>query len=87
VPTRRDNPGYDFLLTMPDGATADLSLKSYGISYHEASFRQEASKTEEVFLSLLRERGSLGAVLMASEHLSRLDRLECAAHHARRLAA
>jgi hypothetical protein len=65
VPTRRDNPGYDFLLTMPDGATADLSLKSYGISYHEASFRQEASKTEEVFLSLLRERGSLGAVLMA----------------------
>ena len=87
MPTRRDNPGYDFLLTMPDGATADLSLKSYGISYHEASFRQEASKTEEVFLSLLRERGSLGAVLMASEHLSRLDRLECAAHHARRLAA
>ena len=65
MPTRRDNPGYDFLLTMPDGATADLSLKSYGISYHEASFRQEASKTEEVFLSLLRERGSLGAVLMA----------------------
>ena len=26
MPTRRDNPGYDFLLTMPDGATADLSL-------------------------------------------------------------
>jgi len=53
APTKRNNPGYDFLLTMPDGATADLSLKSYGTSYHEATFRQEAAKTEQAFLSLL----------------------------------
>jgi hypothetical protein len=65
VPTRRNNPGYDFLVAMRDGATADLSLKSYGTSYHEATFREEAAKSERALLSLLRERGSVGAVLMA----------------------
>ena len=47
VPTKRNKPGYDFLLTVPDGATADLSLKGYGTSYHEAMFRDEAAKTEQ----------------------------------------
>lgn len=65
VPTKRNNPGYDFLLTMPDGATADLSLKSYGTSYHEGLFREEAAKSEQAFLDVLRDRGSVGAVLMA----------------------
>ncbi len=65
VPTKRSNPGYDFLLTMPDGSTADLSLKGYGTSYHEAMFRQEAAKTEQALLSILKERNAVGAVLMA----------------------
>jgi hypothetical protein len=65
VPTKRNNPGYDFFLTMPDGATADLSLKSYGTSYHEATFREEAAKIEQALLDMLKERGSVGAVLMA----------------------
>lgn len=65
VPTKRSNPGYDFVLTMPDGATADLSLKAYGTSYHEAAFRAEAARTEQALLGILRERHSVGAVLMA----------------------
>jgi len=65
VPTKRNNPGYDFLLTVPDGATADLSLKGYGTSYHEAMFRDEAAKTEQALFGMLRERGSVGAVLLA----------------------
>jgi hypothetical protein len=27
-PTKRNNPGYDAVLTVADGATADISLKS-----------------------------------------------------------
>jgi hypothetical protein len=65
VPTKHNNPGYDLLLTMPDGANADISLKSFGISFHETTFRKRAAETEQAFISLLRECGTGGAVLNA----------------------
>lgn len=46
-PTRSGNPGYDLVLTTPDNATADISLKCYGLSTHEMTFRQQAVQTED----------------------------------------
>jgi hypothetical protein len=63
-PTKRNAPGYDAVVTLPDGAEIDLSIKSYGTSTHEAAFREEAQQTEQAFLQLpvIRQQG---AALMA----------------------
>jgi hypothetical protein len=63
-PTKRNNPGYDAILTMPDGATFDISFKSYGTSAHELTFRREAERTKEAFQMFL-EQAREGGVLYA----------------------
>jgi hypothetical protein len=65
IPKQHSNPGYDFSLVLPDGGTADVSLKGYGTSVHEANFRREAAEAKEAFVRLLHERRSLGSGLMA----------------------
>jgi hypothetical protein len=59
-PTKSNHPGYDAVLTAQDGATADISLKSYGTSSHEIAFREQAARTEEAFLRVLAERQEAG---------------------------
>lgn len=49
---------------MPSGGEADVSLKSYGTSTHERTFRAQAAATEQTFIRLLTERRSIGAVLL-----------------------
>jgi hypothetical protein len=63
-PTKRSNPGYDAILTLPDQATVDVSLKSYGTSTHEMEFRTQAEQAQEEFTSLLQSRNSVGGVLL-----------------------
>jgi hypothetical protein len=65
VPTPRNYPGYDLVLTMRDGGEADISLKSYGTSFHESTFREQAAKSERAFIQLLKDRQSEGGVLLA----------------------
>jgi hypothetical protein len=55
-PTKSNHPGYDAVLMAQDSATADISLKSYGTSSHEMTFREQATRTEEAFRRLLVER-------------------------------
>ncbi|MGJ5041902.1 MULTISPECIES: hypothetical protein [unclassified Bradyrhizobium] len=63
-PTTRNHPGYDAVVTTADGATADISLKSYGASAHEQEFTKQAKLTEEAILRVFKERGH-GGVLFA----------------------
>jgi hypothetical protein len=62
-PTGRNAPGYDAVLALPDGAEADISLKSYGTSTHEETFRKQAASTEQAFIATMKARQSAGAVL------------------------
>jgi hypothetical protein len=62
-PTKRSNPGYDAVLMLPDQATVDISLKSYGTSTHELEFRKQAAHVQEEFTNLLKSRDSTGGVL------------------------
>jgi hypothetical protein len=64
-PTKRNYPGYDLRVIFPDGAAADISLKSYGTSAHEKTFRMQAVATERTLLNLLSRGNSSGSVLMA----------------------
>ena len=75
IPKQGGNPGYDFSLILPDGGAADLSLKGYGTSAHEANFRGEAAEAKEVFIRLLREKEASGGVLtaIANTYPSRAD--------------
>jgi hypothetical protein len=50
IPKPDGNPGYDFSLILPDGGTADVSLKGYGTSAHEAYFRREAAEAKDAFV-------------------------------------
>jgi hypothetical protein len=59
-PTSRNHPGYDAVLTAQDGAIADISLKSYGTSSHETTFRAQAARTEQAFRDFLAGRGEGG---------------------------
>jgi hypothetical protein len=63
-PTSRNHPGYDAILTTRDGATADISLKSYGTSTHESAFREQGARTDVAFRSFLTRR-SEGGVFFA----------------------
>jgi hypothetical protein len=74
TPTKRNHPGYDAVLTVPDGGTADVSLKSYGTSFHETTFREQAARTEEAFRRLLAERREGGVFFaIASGYPARTD--------------
>jgi len=64
TPTKSNNPGYDLVLKLRDSAIADISLKSYGTSVHETSFRLQAARTEEAAKALWSERCA-GGVLFA----------------------
>lgn len=63
APTMRNHPGYDAILTTQDGATADISLKGYGTSAHEITFREQAARTEQTFRALAERQG--GGVFFA----------------------
>jgi hypothetical protein len=65
TPTKRNAAGYDAILTLPDGAKVDLSLKSYGTSTHERLFRTQAASSEQAFKDLMKARRPQGAVLQA----------------------
>jgi hypothetical protein len=73
-PTKPNNPGYDAVLTASDGGTADISLKSFGASFHETTFREQAARTEESFRRLLAERQQGGVFFaIASDYPTRAD--------------
>jgi hypothetical protein len=61
-PTTRNHPGYDAIVTTADGATADVSLKSYGTSAHEQEFTRQPKSTEETILRLFKERSHSGVL-------------------------
>jgi len=69
-PTKSNHPGYDAVLTVQDGATADISLKSYGTSSHEMTFREQAARAEEAFPPLLVERKEGGVFFAIAKGLS-----------------
>jgi hypothetical protein len=52
------------VLSLPDGSQVDISIKSYGTSSHENTFRKQAASTEQVFIESTKARQSNGAVLM-----------------------
>lgn len=56
-PTPEGYPGYDAIITMPDGAKLNVSLKCHGPSAHEQIFLSESQKIEEVFVAELRALG------------------------------
>jgi len=62
-PTPRNYPGYDAILSLHDGATLELSLKSHGPSSHEQAFLLESRQTESNFLSELRLLGATEVTL------------------------
>src|SRR3984893_5666415 len=75
TPTKRNAAGYDAILTLPDGAKVDLSLKSYGTSTHERLFRTQAASSQQAFKDLMKARRPQGAVLqvIANAYPSRSD--------------
>jgi len=74
-PTKVAAAGFDAVLSMPDAARIDMSLKSYGTSAHEQFFNAEASRTETAFMDALSQYGRNGAYLgaIASSYPSKAD--------------
>lgn len=73
-PTVRNAPGYDAVLTASDGATADISMKSYGTSAHELNFRKEAARTEDEVRRFFGGRGAGGVFFaIAKDYPSAVD--------------
>lgn len=64
-PTKLSAPGYDAVLSLPDGGQVDFSLKGFGTSSHEEAFRKQAASTEQAFTNTMKARQFKGAVLMA----------------------
>src|ERR1700733_3716320 len=63
TPTKRNAASYDGVLTLSDQAEVDISLKSYGTSTHETTFRSQAAWTEQAFKDLIKTHRPQGAVL------------------------
>jgi hypothetical protein len=64
-PTSPNYPGYDAVITVPDGAKLLVSLKSYGTSTHEETFRTESAATERTFLAAVQPLRISGLTLRA----------------------
>jgi hypothetical protein len=65
TPTPPNYPGYDAIVTTPDGAKLLVSLKSYGTSMHEQTFRTESAETEQSFLAAVKKLRISGLTLRA----------------------
>ena len=73
-PTARNYPGFDAVTTTPDGATADISMKSYGTSTQELAFRKQAERAEEAVRRFFGEHGTGGVFFaIASDYPSASD--------------
>lgn len=54
-PAKRDQAGYDGIVSFKDGSSIRASIKSYGMSAHETRFEQFAGEIEECIKVLLQD--------------------------------
>ncbi len=54
-PAKRDQAGYDGIVSFKDGSSMRTSIKSYGMSAHEIRFEQFSSEIEDCIKILLQE--------------------------------
>jgi hypothetical protein len=66
TPAKESQPGYDLMVDNGAGATVYVSVKSFGMSYHEAKFRREAQRLEKEFEAALKQLGETGVGMMVS---------------------